>query len=181
VDGSQQAANLNYGNATGYLTVKTGSRHVQVLPASGSTSAVLDKTISVQSTPHLTLFLTGTSGGLSSVILNDANTTAVTGDMHVRVLNASNSMGPADVYILPAGSTIAGATPVANGPYGFGQDTGYQLVATGGYDVVMTIPGTNNALVNTGTINATSTVQNQTVVALDNPAGGFTFTVLQDQ
>ena len=183
VDGSQQATNLNYGNATGYLTIKTGSRHVQVLPVSGSTTALLDKSFSVNSTPNQTLLMTGTSAAISSILLNDGNTTAVTGNIHVRVVNASNRMGAADVYILPAGSSIVGATRIANGPFGFDQNTGYQLVTTGGYQVVMAVPGTTNAILSTGPINPTtsSPAQNQTVVILDNLTSGFTFTVLQDQ
>jgi hypothetical protein len=181
VDGTQQANNLNYGNATGYLTIPTGSRHVQVLPVSGSTTAILDKSVSVNSTTNQTLLMTGTSGAISSVLLSDANTTAASGDIHVRVVNASNRMGPADVYILPAGSSIVGATPVPNGPFGFNQNTGYQLVATGGYQIVMAVPGTTSAVLSTGTVNPTLSSQNQTVIVLDNLAGGFTFTVLQDQ
>ena len=182
VAGTQQASNLNYANATGYLTVPSGSQHAQVLPVSGSTTPVLDTTISVSTTVNQTLVMTGTAGAIHSVLLSDANTTETTGDIHVRVLNASNHIGAADVYILPAGSSIIGAVPVPNGPFGFNQDTGYQLVATGGYQVVMAIPGTTNAVLSTGTINPTSSSSlNQTVVVLDNVAGGFTFSVLQDQ
>ena len=182
VNGTQQATNLNYGNATGYLSLKSTSQHVQVLPVSGSTTPILDAKVSINSTVPQTLLMTGITGAIGSVLLSDANTTAVTGDIHVRVVNASNRMGAADVYILPAGSSIIGAVAVANGPFGFNQNTGYQLVASGGYQVVMAVPGTTNAVLSTGTINPASSSLNQTVVVLDKAAaGGFTFTVLQDQ
>jgi hypothetical protein len=181
VDGATQATSLNYSNATGYLTIKSGSRHVQVLPAGSSTTPVLDANISVTASGNQTLLMTGTSGSIKSHLMTDGNTTAVTGDIHVRVLNASNQMGAANVYIFLAGSSIVGATLVPNGPFGFNQDTGYQAVATGGYQVVMSSPTTGSIFLSTGPINPSSSSQNQTVVALDNPAGGFTFTVLQDQ
>lgn len=181
VDGNQQANNLNYGNATGYLTLQAGGRHVQVLRVSGSTAPILDTTVSVNSSVEQTLLMTGTAGAIHSILLSDANATTATGDINVRVVNASNRMGPADVYIIPAGSSIIGAVPVANGPFGFNQDTGYQLVAEGGYQVIMTVPGTTNAVLSTGTINPTSSSLNQTVVVLDNITAGFGFTVLQDQ
>ena|SRR5215469_13930408 len=186
VNGTQQANNLNYGNATGYLTLPTGSQHLQVLPVSllppsGSTTAILDTSVSVSSSLNQTLLMTGTSGAIKSIVLGDANATAVSGDINVRVVNASSRMGPVDVYILAAGSSIIGATPVKNGPFGFDQNTGYQLVASGGYQVVMAVPGTTNAVLSTGTINTQSPSTSQTVVVLDNIAGGFTFTVLQDQ
>src|SRR5215469_667043 len=175
VNGTQQASNLNYGNATGYLTLAAQSQHVQVLPVSGSTTPILDTSISINSTVPQTLLMTGTTAAINSVLLNDANTTAVTGDIHVRVVNASNRMGPADVYILPAGSSIICAVAVANGPFGFDQNTGYQLVATGGYQVVMAVPGTTRALLSTGPIMPSTSSLNQTVVILDNLSGGFTF------
>jgi len=182
VNGTQQANNLNYANATGYLTIKSGSQRVQVLPVSGSTTAILDTTIPITSSQNQTLLMTGTTGAISSVLLKDANTTAVANDINVRVMNASNHIGATDVYILPAGSSIIGAVAVANGPFGFNQNTGYQLVASGGYQVVMAVPGTTNAVLSTGTINPASSSLNQTVVVLDKAAaGGFTFTVLQDQ
>ena len=181
VNGTQQATNLNYGNATGYLTLRSESQHVQVLPVSGSTTPIFDTSISVNSSVSQTLMMTGTTGAIHSVLLNDANTTSVAGDINVRVVNASNRIGAADVYILPAGSSIIGAVPVANGPFGFDQNTGYQLVASGGYQVVLAVPGTTNAVLSTGTINPASSSLNQTVVVLDKAAGGFTFTVLEDQ
>jgi len=181
VNGVQQANNLNYSNATGYLTISTGSQTVQVLPVSGSTTAILNTTVSVNSSTNQTLMMTGMPGAISSILLKDGTGTSTTGDINVRVVNASNRMGPADVYILPATSSIIGATPVANGPFGFDQNTGYQLVATGGYQVVMAVPGTTRALLSTGPIMPSTSSLNQTVVILDNLSGGFTFTVLQDQ
>jgi hypothetical protein len=44
----------------------------------------------------------------------------------------------------------------------------------------MTAPGTKNAFLDTGTINATNT-SNQTVVILDGMPSGFMFIVLNDQ
>ena len=90
--------------------------------------------------------------------------------MHiVRVVNASATMGAADVYIVPAGSSIAGVQPVKAG-LSFDQNTGYQLTMAGNYEVFMTTPNTSNALLSTGSISLTAD-QNQTVVALDGTAG----------
>jgi hypothetical protein len=44
----------------------------------------------------------------------------------------------------------------------------------------MTTPGTKNAFLDTGSINLAASA-NQTVVALDGPSGGVTFTQLTDQ
>jgi hypothetical protein len=88
-------------------------------------------------------------------------------------------MGPADVYIVTAGSGLAGATPVAPS-LAFDKDTGYQLETIGNDQVFMTQPGTTNAFLSTGTLAVTQS-QFQTVVALDAIGGGFTYIVLADQ
>jgi hypothetical protein len=78
-----------------------------------------------------------------------------------------------------AGTGIGGVQPVVAG-LAFDKDTGYKLTAAGNYQVFMTTPGTTSALLNTGPLNLTSG-QDQTVIALDDPSGGFTFALLTDQ
>jgi len=85
----------------------------------------------------------------------------------------------ADVYIVPAGTGIAGVTAVASN-VGFDGNTGYKVAAIGNYEVIFTAPGTVNALLDTGPVGLTQG-QNQTVLALDGTFGGFTYTVLTDQ
>jgi len=179
VDGKSVAGNLGYMNATGYISVKDGSRHVEAVPVSGS-SPVLDKSVSIAASGNQTLILTGPSTGAHSVLLTDGGTTAKTGDGYVRVVNASGNMGTADVYIVPAGTGIAGLSPTTAN-LAVNSDTGYQLVPLGAYEVFMTVPGTKNAFLDTGSINL-PTGANQTVVGLDGlSGGGFAFTVLTDQ
>jgi len=178
VDGKSVAGNLAYGNVTGYIAVASGARHVQVVPVSGG-SPIFDQSISFTASAYNTLLFTGPASGIQMVNLTDGGTTSTTGDGHVRVINASATMGPADVYIVPAGSGIGGVSPVKSG-LTLDQSTGYQLIAAGNYQVFMTTPNTSKALLNTGSIALTS-AQNQTVVALDGNAGGFMYALLTDQ
>src|SRR5207245_8908372 len=46
VDGKSVATNIGYINATGYVSVKSGSRHVQMVPVSGA-SPVLDANVTI--------------------------------------------------------------------------------------------------------------------------------------
>ena len=178
IDGASVAANLAYGNATAYISVKSGSRHLQVVPVSGS-SPIFNQTLSFNSSAKQTLLLTGPAASIQPVLLTDGGTTTTTGDGHVRVVNAAATMGAVDVYIVPAGSSIVGVQPVTAG-LAFGKDTGYQLTVAGNFDVFTTAPGTTNALLNTGSVSLTS-AQNLTVVALDGTSGGFMFALLTDQ
>ena len=180
IDGASVATNLIYSGATSYLPVKPGPRHVQVVPVSGS-SPILDQTVSLASATNQTLLLTGPAASIQSVALTDGGTTTTSGDGNVRVVNASGSMGAADVYIVAAGSSIVGVKPVTGSTaLAFDKNTDYQLMAAGNYEVFMTAPGTTNALLSTGSISLTS-AQYQTVVALDGTSGGFMFALLTDQ
>src|SRR6266496_2856074 len=84
VDGATVASNLGYGSATAYLSVKSGSRHVQAVPVGGG-SAIFDQTLSISSSAHQTLLITGSSSSVQSAVLTDGGTTATAGDGHVRV------------------------------------------------------------------------------------------------
>jgi len=178
VDGASVATNLGYGNSTGYISVKSGSRHIQIVPVNGS-SPILDESLSISSGANQTLLLTGPAASIKPVVLTDGGTKVTTGEGYVRVVNASSTMGPADVYIVAAGTSIAGLKPVV-GKVAFDKDTGYQLTAAGNYQVFMTAPGTTNAFLSTGPIDLTASAH-QTSVALDSVSGGFTYALLTDQ
>lgn len=180
IDGTQVATSLAYTNSTAYQAVKSGSRHIQVLTVSNSTS-VFDQTISMTTSANETLLLTGPVAKMQSLLLTDGatNTTITTGKGKVRVVNASQTMGPADIYIVNAGTSLAGATPVSSGLV-FDKATDYALETIGNYQMFITQPGTTNVFLNTGPLALTQS-QFQTVVALDAVGGGFNFVVLTDQ
>jgi hypothetical protein len=178
IDGTTESSNMAYGNSSGYITVKAGSRQLQAVPVN-STSPLLDLSVPITSSGNITVLLTGSSSSIKSLVLTDGGTTSSTGNGYVRVVNASVSMGPADVYIVAAGSGVNGATPAATN-LALNQDGGYSLTPAGSYEVFMTSPGTKSILLDTGPINLTS-LQNWTLVALDGASGGFSFELLQDQ
>jgi hypothetical protein len=180
IDGSQVATSLAYTNSTAYLTVKSGSRQIQVLTVSNSTS-VFDQPVSVTSSANQTLLLTGPVAKMQSLLLTDGtvNTAVTTGQGDVRVVNAAPTMGAADVYIVNAGTSLSGAKPVSSS-LAVNHATAYQLAAIGNYQVFMTQPGTTNVLLTTGPLALTQS-QYQTVIAVDATGGGFNFIVLTDQ
>ena len=182
IDGAQVATSLAYTNSTPYLPVKSGSRHIQALRVSNSTS-VFDQNVSVTTSANQTLLLVGPAAKIQSLLLTDgatnATTTTTTGDGKVRVVNASQTMGPADVYIVNSGTSLAGVTPVSAG-LTFDKATDYTLASISNYQVYLTEPGTTNVLLNSGPLTLTQN-QFQTVVALDAVGGGFNFIVLTDQ
>jgi hypothetical protein len=178
IDGATVSSNLAYGNTSGYISAKAGARRLEAVPVN-STSPILDLSVSITENGDSTVLMTGSPGSLQSMTLTDGGTTASTGNGYVRAVNASVSMGAADVYIVAAGSGIGSATPVATN-LSLNQSAGYHLTAAGNYELFMTSPSTHNVLLDTGPINLASG-QNWTLVALDGPSGGFTFSLLQDQ
>jgi hypothetical protein len=180
IDGTQVATSVAYTNSTAYLPVKSGSRHIEVLTVSNSTS-VFDQSISITASANQTLLLTGPVAKIQPLLLTDGatNTTITTGDGKVRVVNASPTMGPADVYILNSGASLAGATPVSPG-LAFDKATDYTLASIDDYEVIMTQPGTANVFLSTGPL-ALTQGQFQTVVAVDATGGGSNFIELTDQ
>jgi hypothetical protein len=178
IDGITETSNMAYGNSSGYISVKAGARHLQAVPVNSS-SPLLDLSVPITNSGHTTVLLTGPGSGVKSLVLTDGGTTSSTGNGYVRVVNASVSMGPADVYIVAAGDGINGVTPAASN-LALNQDGGYTLTPAGNYEVFMTSPGTKSILLDTGPINLTA-LQNWTLLALDGASGGFTFELLDDQ
>ena len=150
----------------------------QAVPVGGG-SAIFDQTLSISSSAHQTLLITGSSSSVQSAVLTDGGTTATAGDGHVRVFNASSTMGTTDAYIVNVGTSIIGAQPVTAN-LAVGTDTGYQLIPTGNYEVFLTVPGTTNVNLATGPLNIGASA-NQTIVAFDAAGGGFTYILFTDQ
>ncbi len=180
VDKTTQGSDLLYGNASSYASVTSGTRQVQIVPTN-STTPLLSQTVSLADSANETLVLTGPASQLKPLVLDDGTTTGTTSSNNVRIVNISLTMGPADVYMVAAGANLSGATPVATS-LDFDKDTGYIGTGStsGNVTLYLTAPGTQKVYLSTGSLNLSIT-QKQTIMVLDSPTGGFTFTVLTDQ
>ena len=170
------AANLSYKNNSGYFSLRSGD-HLRVLPATGP-QPIFQAAPSIASSANETLIMTGPAANLTSILLTDGGRTAVTGEVNVRVVNASQAIGAPDVYIVAAGTSITGLSPTVSG-LAFNSSAGYDQVPIGSYEVLITTAKTRNIQLDTGPIGLSS--GSQTVVALDGTSGGFTFALLNDQ
>jgi hypothetical protein len=174
---STTSATINYGAASGYVTVTSGSRHIQMEP-NGSATTFIDQNLSLGTGSLTTMVATGDAANITGVTFNDENAVVTSGDASIRVINASPSMGAADVYIVPAGTSIANASPtIAN--LAFKAATSYTDIAPGSYEVFLTSPGTKSTFTSTGTITLTVN-QIRTLIAIDSLGGGFTQLTLSD-
>jgi hypothetical protein len=172
IDSKDLAAAIPYGSGSGYITVSSGSRHLQI-EATGTSTPFVDQNISVSSGSYDTIL--DTSNG--PTVLTDNHSAPSSGNVSLRVINASTTLGPADVYVVTSGSGLGSTATFSN--VGVPNATGYTSVAGGSYIVYFTTPGTTNLLLSTGTLTLSSG-QVRTVVAIDGQTGGDTTTVLAE-
>jgi hypothetical protein len=177
VDTKTVATNLAYGTDTGYLSIDDGSRDVQI-EGSGSANILIDQTITANAKSQTTLLATNVASNISGVVLTDNNTAPASGSIGLRIVNAAPSLGSVDVYIVAPGTDLASSTPVVRS-LAFDAATPYQTLTAGSYEVVLTVPGSTFALVDTGAVTL-SAGQNRTIVTLNGVSGGFTTTTLAD-
>jgi hypothetical protein len=177
LDGSNIASSVAYGAANNYSETKSGSRHLQVQPTS-STTTFLDQTVTLAGGTNSTIVVANISSSASAVVLTDDATAPTTGNIKLRIVNASPGMGTADVYVVPPNTNLNGVTPTVNA-LGFQSASDYLSLTAGTYFVAFTPQGSKFAVLFAGplTFNAG---QNRTVVAINNSSGGFTTATLND-
>ena len=180
IDGKTVASDVAYESTTGYLSIDSGSRHVQIFSTGTTTNPLLDETISVTGGTSYTYLISNFSSSLDFPQFVDDNTAPASGDFKLRIINASPSLGETDVYIVPPGTNISTVSPnFTNLPFN-GASTYFSQVA-GPVEIFFAFPGTKAITIDTGTLNFSAN-QIRTLVALDGASGSstFTFTTLSD-
>jgi uncharacterized protein DUF4397 len=173
VGGNDEASAVAYATASAYASIGSGSQQVQVEPTGGN-NILVTQTINLSSGTNNT-FLATTSGGM---VLNDDNTTPATGNIAIRAINASATLGTADVYIVASGTNINTVNPTA-ASVAFPSATDYETVTAGSYQVIFTQPGQKIPMISSSPSVFTSG-QVRSIMGLDGQNGGFTTSVLAD-
>jgi hypothetical protein len=177
IDGKSVATNVAYGTASGYISVSSGSRHLQIEP-SGSSTVISDESLNFSSGTNSTVILSGLLPTLTTLNLADNRDAPQSGDFQIRLVNVAPAMGAADVYVVAPGTNLLNVSPNVKN---LANETasGYLTLAAGTYEIFFTAPNSVSAFIDTGPITF-SDGQVRTVVALDAPVGGFTFSTLPD-
>ena len=177
IDGKTIASGVGYAAPTNYTSVSSGSRHLQVEPT-GSTTHVIDETITLNSGTNYTLITDNFASAITPVLLADDNTAPSSGNIKLRFVNAGAGAGDVDIYVLTPGSTPPGNPPTVSN-LALGSASSYQSPAAGTYEIFVTIAGTTFEYVDSGplTFNAG---QNRTFVLVSDLAGGFKTVTLPD-
>ena len=170
VDNSTLATGVAFGAASSYASAGSGS-HTLEIQANGAT--LFNQTVSLTSGNNTVL---ATNSG--PTIFADNKTTPSSGNIQIRAINASTSLGTADVYVVAPGIDISTVNPTFSS-LAYQSASAYATVAAGSYQIEFAQAGSKNVLINSNAISF-SAGQIRTVVALDNPSGGFTTAVLSD-
>ena len=177
VNGTSVNGNVAYGTSTGYQSVQSGAQQVVIEPP-GSTTALVTQSITFASGSDTTVIAYNFSSNIAAMILADDNSAPASGDFKLRIVNAAPGLGPADVYIVAAGTDLNTVSPnVSN--LAFGSASAYQSMAGGSFEVVLTPVGQKFAAVDTGALTFSGS-QVRTLVGLNSQSGGFSYATLQD-
>jgi len=176
INSNTTASSINYGAASSYFSVGGGSQHVQIEPT-GSTTPIIDETLTFTAGTQMTMLLMS-SPSLATFVFTDNNAAPTSGNMTLRVINASPALGAADIFVSSSGcSSLTG--PPAISSLAVQGASNYITLTPGTYNVCFTTPGGNFVYIDSGpqTWNAG---QVRTVVALNGQFGGYTSSVLSD-
>ena len=177
VDSAKVASNIAYGTSTDYQSVTSGSRQVHIDP-SGTANSLLQQSISFSSGSDTTIVASNFSSSIAALVLTDDNSAPSSGDLKLRLVNASPGLGPVDIYIVTPGTDLNTVIPTLSN-LAFDAATSYQSLTAGNYEVVLTLVGQKFSAIDTGSL-AFSSGQVRTFVALNSQSGGFSYAMLHD-
>jgi hypothetical protein len=170
VDNNTLATGVAFGAASNYASVGSGSHTLQI---QANNATLFNQTVSISSGNNTVL---ATNSG--PTIFADNKTTPSSGNIQIRVINASTSLGTTDVYVVAPGTDISTVNPNFSS-LAFQSASAYATLAAGSYQVEFAQAGSKNVLINSNALSF-SAGQIRTIIALDNPSGGFTTAVLSD-
>lgn len=128
---------LSYGNTTGYKSVSSGVRNIQV-KANGSNTLLATNSIHLLRDSSYTLFVYESNNATSTVIAEDDLSIPSFGNAKVKFANMSSGLSSADL-VITNGPTIASSVS-------FGTVGSYAELKAGTYNLVVRLHGTSNIL-----------------------------------
>jgi hypothetical protein len=177
IDGGVIARNVDFAVPTFYTLLDPGSRHLQVR-ASGSTTAIIDETVSLNQGTNYTFITDNYASVLAPVLLADDKTAPGSGNVKLRFVNAGAGAGTVDVYVLAPGTTPPGNSPTVTN-LNLGAASTYLSMAAGSYEIFVTIAGTTFVYSDSGPVTFTAG-QNRSMVVVSNMSSGYTTLTLRD-
>ena len=163
------AGNIGQGYISNYGTVAPSpAAQIQVTQANGGASLVTAAATLTAGAQH-SIFLTDNGAAPTSYILTvleDQQTPAAAGHSAFRFLNHAPRTGPVDVYMVPAGTTLANTIPICSA-VPVGSTCGYVSFASQTVTMVITPAGTTTVKYTSSALGLTGG-EVRTVVIVDS-------------
>jgi hypothetical protein len=175
VDDIEMASDLSFLDASDYLELEAGSRHVVFLTADSTLDELqLELAEGVDYTVFPCCF-----GVPNSLFLTDDNTASAEGNAKVRVIHFA-SAPPVDIYLTAPDADLEAETPTLVSLMRF-DASDYREAPAGDYQIRVTSVGSKTVLIDGGT-QALGPGEVRTVVVVDAEGGGepFSLLVLED-
>jgi Domain of unknown function (DUF4397) len=176
VAGKAVGTGVAYGTASNYVSVSSGSQQVQI-EAPGSTTPLISPMVSLPS-GNSTLIAANFSSSLTAVVLTDDDTAPTSGNIKLRLLNVSPSLGTADVYVVAPGTNLSTVSPTVSS-LAFERASSYLSLTAGTYEVFFTLPGSKFPSIDSSPLTFTAS-QIRTVAAINGQFGGLNTVELAD-
>jgi hypothetical protein len=167
---SALAYNLGFGTVTSYVPI-TPSTYTLTVDTAGTRTALSTTRATLANSKQYTMLVSNVAAQQQAQVLTDQSMPAPSGEIALRFLDESMSVGSVDLYLVPSGSTLAKVNPILTNVT-FTQNTGYINVPTGTYTLY---------IVANGTVISTTTVPLYTGPAVTYAGGSARTMVLLDE
>ncbi|MDJ0928272.1 MAG: DUF4397 domain-containing protein [Gammaproteobacteria bacterium] len=171
-------ADLAFPDFSGYAAPPAGTYNVKVVDAATQSVNPLELDLTLEAGLQYSVIAAGFFNDLQtdSLVLVDDNRRIAT-EGRVRIVHASPSAGPVDIYVVAPGTDILTATPAFENVF-FGADTGYVSLAPGSYDLAVTPAGDPDTVAIGAPIQVNATGI-YTAIARDAAGGGTPLGVIE--
>lgn len=151
-----------------YRAIGAGSSQKVTVYTTPGSAPLASATQSFLSNTYYTVVTLAPAPGISLVTLTDGDTAPPSGDFKVRVLQASTTSGPVDIYFTAQGGNVGGTPAVSN--LQFGQVTPKYIPETAGTVEVQITPAGNPSTVLFSGVFTPAAGANYTAYFLDPPS-----------
>jgi hypothetical protein len=126
--------NIGFGTVTSYIPVAAGA-YTHSADLAGTQQQLAQVHGALAPGAQYTILAGNISANLQLAVLKDQSVPAPAGQISLRFIGQATRSGPVDIYLEPAGFSLAGGYPIAAGVH-FGSNTGYINAPAGTYSIV---------------------------------------------
>jgi hypothetical protein len=137
--GAPAVSDLVFPTVTGYLALEPGTYNFKVVDSATQALTVIDLDATLAAGTRQSVLAVNTLSSIEPLVLAD-DLRSIATEARVRIVHASPTAGPVDIYVVAPGTDITTVSPAfANVP--LKGETGFVPLAPGSYDIKVTPTG----------------------------------------